>query len=75
VQRTQADHAAVRDVVVGIAWIDDTDAPEGDALLRGHPRQGLGEAQAQRVLAAVSSPAASSEGTSVAATGPYAMRP
>jgi hypothetical protein len=50
---TQAGNAAVRDVVVGVPRVDDADACVRDPLLRHHPRQFLGEAQAQRVLAAV----------------------
>ncbi len=49
----QADHAPVGLVVVGRAWVDDTDALERDALLAGHPRQLVGEAEPQRMIAAV----------------------
>ena len=48
---TQPDEPTIGYVVVGRARVDDTDALERDALLAGHPRQLIGEAQPQRVVA------------------------
>ena len=48
----QADQAAVGLVVLGRAWVDDTDPLERDALLADHPRQLVGEAESQGMIAA-----------------------